>query len=426
MRVEKSNPLSRYIRWTFLSALSGILAGIAAAAFLISLEWATNTRNENHFLIWLLPLAGFFIGWVYHHFGKDVAAGNNLILDEIHDPKKTVPFHMAPFILGGTIITHLFGGSAGREGTAVQMGASLSDQLTRFFSIEPEERKILLTAGAGAGFGAAIGAPWAGVIFGMEVINVGRLSLFAWFECLVASFVGYYTTVLLRAPHSVFPSIDVPEFSVRILFFVAIAGAVFGLTAKLFSMSTHFAERCLNRLISYPPLKPFIGGLLVASFFYFEGSFRYAGLGIPYIQDALVQQSGFRDPILKSVFTSLTIGSGFKGGEFIPLVFVGTTLGSALSTILPVSFALLGALGFAAVFGGAANTPIACTIMAMEIFGYRIGTLALVACFMSYYFSGHHGIYKSQKIHMKKHHRIRWWLLWLGELPRRFINRNGE
>lgn len=417
--------LNQYLRWSFLSVLSGILSGIAAAIFLISLEWATKTRNLNSEIIWLLPLAGFFIGWIYHKFGKDIAGGSNLIIDEIHDPRKTIPFHMAPFVLLGTLITHLFGGSAGREGTAVQMGATLSDQLYRFFNIEPEERRILLASGAGAGFGAAIGAPWAGVIFGMEVINIGHLRLFAFFQCLIASFVGYGVAILLGSPHSHYPLPEIPELSFQAVFWVAMAGIAFGVTANLFSMTTHSIERIGNHWVKYPPLKPFLGGLILVGLFYLEGSYRYVGLGIPYIQSALENIASFKDPFLKSIFTSLTVGTGFKGGEFIPLVFIGTTLGSALSFFIPVGFSLLAALGFAAVFGGAANTPIACTIMAMEIFGFRIGPFAFVACFMSYYCSGHHGIYKSQRIHMKKHKKLLWWLGWLGELPKRFLNGNG-
>ena len=230
MKSKLKNKLNHYARWTFLSALSGLLSGIAATIFLISLDWATKTRDQNPRLIWYLPIAGFLIGWVYHHFGKDVARGHNLILDEIHDPKKIVPIHMTPFILVSTLITHLFGGSAGREGTAVQMGASLSVQLSHFFKIELEERKILLVAGAGAGFGAAIGAPWAGVIFGMEVINIGKLRLFAWFECLLASFVAYDTTILLGAKHSHYPTFEIGSFDLKMLFFIAIAGIIFGLT----------------------------------------------------------------------------------------------------------------------------------------------------------------------------------------------------
>lgn len=392
--------LNTYLRWIFLSTLSGILAGLAAAVFLISLEWVTNTRNQNPLIIWFLPFAGFFIGWTYHQFGKDIERGHNLILDEIHDPKKIIPLHMAPFILIGTLITHLFGGSAGREGTAVQMGASLTDQLHHIFKITPNERKSLLAAGMGAGFGAAIGAPFAGMIFGMEVLNIGRIRLFALFPSFIASFVGYRVTTLLGAPHTHYPlSERLPEISsitLQTLFWVAFAGMIFGFAAKLFSMTTHGIEKITALLVKYPPLKPFFGGLILVGLFYWEGSYRYVGLGIPYIQSALEHATAIKDPIFKSIFTSLTVGTGFKGGEFIPLVFIGTTLGSALSLVIPLSFSLLGALGFAAVFGAASKTPIACTFMAMEIFGYKIGPLAFIACFISYYFSGHHGIYKSQ------------------------------
>lgn len=416
--MSSKSPISQYTRWTLLSVLSGVLSGGAAAIFLFSLDWVTKTRDGHPSIIWLLPFAGLFIGWAYHRFGKDIAGGNNLIIEEIHNPKKTLPVHMAPFVLLGTLLTHLFGGSAGREGTAVQMGASLSDQLHRFFPIEPEERKILLASGASAGFGAAIGAPWAGVIFGMEVIQVGRFRPFAWFQCLVASFIGFDLVKWLGAPHSQYPLPKIPELSVQILLWVALAGAVFGLAAKVFSMTTHAVERVSNHFIKYPPLKTFFGGLLLVALFYLEGSYRYVGLGIPHIQSALENVSSFGDPILKSLFTSLTIGTGFKGGEFIPLVFIGTTLGSALSVLIPVGFSLLAALGFAAVFGGASNTPIACTIMAMEIFGPRIGPLAFIACFMSYFFSGHHGIYKSQRIHAKKHKTLFSWLSKFGTRAR--------
>lgn len=331
---------------------------------------------------------------------------------------------MAPLVLGGTLLTHLCGGSAGREGTAVQMGASLSDQLSRFFDIEINERKILLAAGAGAGFGAAIGTPWAGVIFGMEVLNVGRLRLFAWFECAVASFIGYYTTIFMQAPHSRFPKYAHDGFSLKALFWVAIAGIAFGQAAKFFTQLTHFIEKINAKFISYPPLKPFCGGLILVGLFYLEGSYRYVGLGIPFIKEALSSPDTIRDPLFKMFFTAITIGSGFKGGEFVPLVFIGTTLGSALSRLIPISFQLLASIGFAAVFAGASNTPIACSIMAIEIFGAAIGPYAIVGCFVSYYFSSHHGIYKSQRIYIKKHDKLLANLRWLGDLPKRFLNGN--
>jgi len=374
----------KFVHGIAVSALCGVLAGAAASIFLILLNWATNTRIEHQGLIFLLPLAGLFIGWIYHAYGKDIAAGNNLILEEIHDPKKTVPLRMAPFILLGTLITHLFGGSAGREGTAVQMSASLADQLTKPFKLSDAQRKTLLVAGAGAGFGAAIGVPWAGVIFGMEVINVGRLRLFAFFECFIASFVAYFTSKLLHAPHDRFPSAVIPNFSIKLLLFVILAGILFGLAAQIFAKFTHVVESLQKQFIKYPALVPFIGGIILVALFYLEGSHRFAGLGIDVIQKSIEEPSSFLDPLLKGIFTAITIGTGFKGGEFIPLVFIGATLGSALTLILPTSVGFLSVLGFSAVFAGAANTPLACSIMTIELFGPKIAPYAFIVCYTSY------------------------------------------
>jgi H+/Cl- antiporter ClcA len=410
------------LKWAGLSAICGFFAGLSATVFLILLQIVTEFRQNHPLIIWLLPIAGLLIGMLFHHVGKDISKGNNLILEEIHDPKKIIPFAMAPLILLGTVVTHLFGGSAGREGTAVQMGASLSDQLSLLFSISKQERRTLLVAGAGAGFGAAIGTPWAGVLFGLEIIQVGRFKFFSIMECIIASFIGYYTTVLFKAPHTHYPKIVIPNYDLKLLLYISIAGVIFGLTARSFSFITHTFEKLFSK-ISYAPFKPFFGGILLVIFFYFEGTYRFTGLGIESIQNALLEKTNFDLPALKIFFTSLTIGTGFKGGEFIPLVFIGTTLGSALSIILPVSFSLLGALGMAAVFGGAANTPLTSTVMAMEIFGASIGPYALLACYMSYYFSGHKGIYKSQKYYQDKHKLLYSRLLFLGEIPKRLLKK---
>lgn len=395
---------AEYVRQALFSLLAGLLAGLAATLFLFLLQWATIARDRHPGLIWLLPLAGLLIGAVYHYYGKEVAAGNNLILDEIHNPKKTIPVHMAPFILFGTVITHLFGGSAGREGAVVQMGASLSDQISSVFRIGPEERKILLVAGAGAGFGAGIGAPLAGALFGMEMIHIGKFRLFAWIECLVASFTAYSVTVLFHAPHAVYPRIKNIDYEPGTLLAVLLFGLLCGMAARSFIHVTHLIERGIRGAVSYPPFKPLIGGLLLVVLYYLEGSYRYAGLGIPVIQGALSEPAEWPAPFWKGLFTAITVASGFKGGEFIPLVFIGTTMGSALSVFFQVGTPLLAAVGFSAVFAGAANTPIACAVMAMELFGPGIGGYALAANFCSYYFSGYNGIYRPQKVLRSKHH----------------------
>lgn len=398
--------MKKKFRQILLSIASGALAGLAAAAFLWLLQIATDSREASPSLIFGLPFAGFLIGWAYHRYGREISSGNNLILDEIHEPKKVVPLRMAPFIFIGTVITHLFGGSAGREGTAVQMGASLADQLSKVFRVDASERKILLMTGAGAGFGAAIGAPWAGAIFGMEVLRLGRLKPVAVLENVIASFVGYAVTLFLRAPHSRFPEIAGLDYDAQSFLFVALAGVAFGLSAMIFIRLTHAIEKILSRRVNYAPLKPFIGGLFVVAGFAVLGTRRFEGLGISVVHDALTSIVSFGDPVLKGLFTAITIGSGFKGGEFVPLVFMGTTLGSALSSIFPVSTEILAAAGFAAVFGSAASTPIACTVMAIEIFGMEIGPYAALACFVAYLFSGQVSLYRSQRIEEAKHERL--------------------
>jgi H+/Cl- antiporter ClcA len=244
----------------------------------------------------------------------------------------------------------------------------------------------------------------------MEVIAIGRLSLFAGFECLVASFVAYSTAILAGSRHAEFPAFTIAGFDFVTAGSVAIAGVVFGLSVVVFVNLTHFVERSLGRLVSYPPLRPVFGGILLVALYAWEGSYRFAGLGLGEIQAALRAPGHLSTPAFKAFFTALTIGSGFKGGEFVPLVFIGATLGSALSIILPVSFQLLASVGFAAVFAGAANTPIACSLMAVELFGYRIAPYAVIACFMSYFCSGHRGIYRSQRVHARKDERVR--VLW--------------
>jgi H+/Cl- antiporter ClcA len=360
------------------------------------LSWASNTRDQNIWIIWGLPFAGFFIAWVYLKYGQDVVEGNHQIIAEIHTPKKPISWLMAPFILVGTLLTHFFGGSAGREGTAVQMGSSLSDQINKFFKIDNTDRRYLLAAGAGAGFASAIGAPLAGFIFGLEFFTRGRPKIFAWAECLIAAFVAYGVTLILKAPHTEYPRFSIPSMNLNIFASVVLAGIAFGLAVHFFIGLHHYLEKTFKYLIKYPPLKTFVGGLLVVVLFYLEGSFRFVGLGLNEIIEALNAASSFEIPFLKTVFTTLTLSAGFKGGEFIPLVFIGTSLGSSLSLVLPASHSLLGALGFSSVFGAASKTPLSCSIMCMEIFGFEIGFYALLAGYISFFVSGRLSIYKNQ------------------------------
>lgn len=395
--------LLRYLaKWVTLATVVAGLAGSASAFFIFALDWATHTRDVNRWLIWGLPFAGFCVGWLYLKFGQQVEAGNNLLIDEIHDPKQVVPLRMAPFVLGGTVVSHLFGASVGREGTAVQMGGALADQLTHLFKLHAADRRVVLMAGISAGFASVFGTPWAGAVFALEVLAIGRLRLEALLPCLLAAVVADQVGLWWGVQHTPYVLTQVPHLTVWLLVAVALAGAIFGFTGRLFAHSTHALSGWMKKHIAYAPLRPFLGGAVIAAVVMWGSLDRYIGLGIPVMVEAFQQPLPFTDVVGKMLFTVASLGTGFKGGEVTPLFYIGATLGNAMAPLLDVPFALLAAVGFVAVFAGAANTPIASTLMAVELFGADIAVFAALACVMSYVCSGSTGIYRAQRVAHRK------------------------
>ena len=410
-------------RWLLLIVPVAVATGCLVALFLWLLESATQIRKAHLWIIAFLPVAGVLIYWLYAKYGKNAEGGNDLILDIIHkEAKGEVPLRMAPLVLVTTVITHLFGGSAGREGTALQMGGSVADFCAKQYRLRPEERRILLMAGIAAGFGAVFGTPIAGAIFALEVLAIGRIQYDALMPCLIASLVGdvVCTAFLIHHPgysiaYSFNASTETGAFlSIDLLLLVKalFAGICFGLVSRFFAGLSHFIKQKSRRLIPKPWLIPVLGGLLVLGISYLLGTTDYLGLGVysqgsggvsilsAFTADGADAWSWF----WKLLLTAITLGMGFKGGEVTPLFFIGATLGHTLAIVAGAPVDLFAGLGFIAVFAGATNTPLACTLMGIELFGAENVLLYAVACFTAYYFSGHRGIYASQQVATPKFH----------------------
>lgn len=402
-----ANPLSfisALAKWLLIILLIGVLVGSASAFFLTALNWVTNYRESHVWIIALLPLGGLIIGLTYHYYGNSIVKGNNLLLEEFHNPKQVIPLKMAPLVLFGTLVTHLFGGSAGREGTAVQMGGAIGDQFTSLFKLNLEARKVIIIMGISAGFASVFGTPLAGAIFALEVmVLLGRTRYTAIIPSLLVAYIADYTCHFWNVTHTQYSIPVVPTIQFDGFFYTIFCGILFGLTAWLFSKSVHFFTGIFKNTISYPPLHPVTGGVVIAFAVWALGSTKYIGLGVPTIVDSFTIAQPQYAFILKLLLTTFTLGAGFKGGEVTPLFFVGATLGNVLCLFIPLPMALLAGMGFVAVFSGATNTPIACTIMGMELFGWQCGLYIGIACFVAYFFSGNSGIYSSQLHESIKH-----------------------
>ncbi|RIX53746.1 voltage-gated chloride channel protein [Paenibacillus nanensis] len=374
---------------------AGAAAGTASAVFLFSLEAVTQQQMQHRWLLWLLPLGGAFVSYIYIVYGKETLRGNNLVMEQVHTGNGSVPLRMAPLVLFGTLVTHLLGGSAGREGTAVQMSGSLSSSIGKLFKLNHWDRRVLVLCGIGAGFSSVFGTPLAGTLFALEASARRNMRYEALIPCLIASYTGHFVTLAWGARHSHYEMGAVPALHPAVLLKVAAAAVAFGLAAMLFVRLTGSLKKLFARGLKNPALRSFVGGLLIIALVCAIGSRDYLGLGLPLMEQAFHEAVSPIVFLLKTLFTSVTLGSGFLGGEVTPLFVIGSTLGSALSSYLSLSAPFLAALGLASVFGAASKTPLACTVLGLELFGVHGAFYLLIACFISALVSGRTGIYDS-------------------------------
>ena len=371
--------------------------GIAAWLFLTSLDAVSAARTTQPLCFLFLPIVGVGTVWLYRTHGGEASRGNNLVIDSALTGK-AIPARMALFTFFCSVATHLAGGSAGREGTAVQIGGTIADNVARRLYLGTRDHQDLLLSGIAAAFGGVFGTPLAGAFFGMEMCFVGKLNYSAGIYCLIASFTGDTVARALGTQHAEHMIGTIPELEPRTIALAVAAAVIFGLTARLFSLAIRTIKRFYaNRITNYL-VAALVGSLVVLAAFGVGGLTRYAGLSTWLVDAGFSGDTTLGDAALKLVMTALTLGAGFQGGEVTPLFGIGASLGGWLGTVSGMPTAFMAALGLLGVFGAGLNVPITTIMLGIDMFGGHGAPYFVIVAFVSYLVAGHRGVYAAQRI----------------------------
>lgn len=389
-----------FCRWVLLSVVTGLVCGIVGSAFHLTVDKATEIRLDNPWLIFLLPAGGVLIAFIYrvsHMEGE----GTNGIIDSIHDGGR-VHIRLVPVIFISTAITHLVGGSAGREGAALQIGGGIGYRVGRMLKLDDKDMRLVTLCGMSAVFAALFGTPLTATIFALEVISVGVLYYSGLIPCLVASVTAYGVSRLFGIAPMRYTVLLEP-LEAGLLVRVCILAVSCAVVSMVFCIAMHKTEQFASTKIKNGYLRTAVGGVIVIALTLIAGSDSYNGTGTDVIASALGEGKaptwGF---LWKIVFTAVTIGFGFKGGEIVPTMFIGAVLGCTVGPLLGIPAQFAAAIALVAVFCGAVNCPIASIILSVELFGSGELLYFALACGISYMLSGYFGLYSSQKIMYSK------------------------
>jgi len=388
------NAARRQARLVVAAAAVGVASGLASAGFLVTLERATEWHADHGWSIWLLPVGGALVVWVQTRWGGRAREGNRLTLSQIRRLDDGVPVRLAPLVYAGTLVTHVLGGSAGREGTALQMAAGLTDGPAARAGFGADERRLLLAASLAAGFGSVFGVPWAGAVFAIEVSPLDRGRRVEVVPAVVvAAIVGDAIVRVVGVHHTAFPSVaglGLSDVGASVL-----VAPLFGVAAWWFLWAAEGVKAVLAHRIGAAPWRPVVGGALVVALTLLVGSQTYNGLSLPLLTRSFaLLDVGLGVWALKLVFTAVTVGSGFAGGEVTPLFVIGATLGAAVGHAVGGPVLAFAAVGMVATFGAAANAPLASMVMGVELFGWGAALPLVLGCLVARLCSSRRSLYQ--------------------------------
>lgn len=390
------------IKWIIFSIIVGLIVGLCGTAFFIGLSFVTIVRGQNPELIYFLPIGGLAIVALYHILNDTNDTGTNLVISAIHSGDK-LPFRMAPLIFISTLITHFFGGSAGREGAALQMGGSIGNSLGKIFRFDEKDKHVMIMCGMSAAFSSLFGTPMAASIFSMEMISVGVMYYTALVPCVISSLVAHGVATYFGVSTEFFLIDTIPEFNVKTAIIISILAILCAIVSIVFCITLHTSEKLYHKFFKNPYLRIFVGGCFVLIATLIVGNQNYNGTGMNIIERCIDGTVKSEDFILKILFTALTLGAGFKGGEIVPSFCTGAAFGCLFGNLLGFSPTLCTAVSMTALFCGVTNCPITSLLISFELFGYDGMPYFLLAISLSYMLSGYFGLYKSQRIVYSKY-----------------------
>ncbi len=383
------------IKWLAISLVIGVIGGVTGSIFHILIDEVTELRHHHRWVIFLLPFGGLLITYLYRKFKKAGKIDTNRVILSIRD-NQNIPLVMVPLIFVSTVITHFLGGSAGREGAALQLGGGIGYNLGRVFKLDGKDMHIIVRSGMSAVFAALFGTPLTAAIFALEVIRVGIFNYAGLLPCIMSAITAFSISGILGLPPVRFFISEIPALPLDLAKIIGLA-ILCALVSILFCISIHKTETLMKSYLKNRYLRTFVGAVLIVFLSLLFSSGDYNGAGTEIIANAMVGQVKPEAFLMKIIFTAITIAAGFKGGEIVPAFFVGSTFGCAIAPLFGLDASLAAATGFVCLFCGVVNCPLASIMLAYEVFGGNNILFFAVSCGVSYMMSGYFGLYNSQK-----------------------------